>query len=74
MLIIAKFGFAQLTIQLSFDKPCMNIICIFVPCDLLSTFKSTHGFKPCVKADVEDEQMQGNADLFEEEYFDDPTA
>ena len=45
-----------------------------LPCDLLSTFKSTHGSKHCVKAVHEDDQVQGNSDLFEEDFFDDPAA
>ena len=35
--------------------------------------QSTHGFKPCVKAVYEDDQVQGCSDLFEE-FFDDPAA
>ena len=36
--------------------------------------QSTHGFKPCVKAVFEGDQVQDGSDLFEEEFFDDPAA
>ena len=36
--------------------------------------QSTHGFKPCVKAVFEGDQVQDGSDLFEEEFFVDPAA
>ena len=49
MLFIVKLCFLQLTLQLSLLSPCMNIICIIVPCDLLSTFKVLMALSPVLK-------------------------